>query len=97
MLKPSGLLAISICAAGLLFAATLQTAAAADTPAGKTLTQQQGCANCHLPEDWKGNSEAQMQSKISAVVAGKHKHPKKLDLTQSQIADIAAYWTGPPQ
>lgn len=92
MLKSSVLLAIAICAASFALAGTTQTAVAADAAAGKTLTEQHQCAGCHAPEDWKGNTEAQLQAKISAVVAGKHKHPKQLQLTKDEIANIAAYW-----
>lgn len=94
MHRPASLLSIALCAATAVFAVSAQTAAAADAAAGKSLTEQYQCAQCHMPEDWQGNSAAQMQTKIAGVVAGKLKHPKKLELTQSQIADIAAYWSG---
>ncbi|HTW76033.1 MAG TPA: hypothetical protein VMD56_14065 [Steroidobacteraceae bacterium] len=78
--------------AALPVMAAIPSAWAADTSAGKTLAQQQQCATCHQPADWQGSSAGQIQDKISGVVAGKLKHPKKLDLTPAQIADIAAYW-----
>jgi cytochrome c553 len=53
---------------------------------------QQICSKCHEAGDWKGKSEAEIQGKIQNVVAGKTKHPKKLDLTDADIANIAAYW-----
>jgi mono/diheme cytochrome c family protein len=66
-------------------------AAAADVEVGKAKVQQV-CAECHEAADWKGKSEADLQAKITTVVAGKVKHPKKLQLTDAEIADIAAYW-----
>jgi mono/diheme cytochrome c family protein len=47
---------------------------------------------CHQPADWKGKSAEQLETQIKGVVAGKTKHPKKLALTDAQIADVAAYW-----
>ncbi len=64
---------------------------AADMEAGKAKVQQV-CAKCHEAGDWKGKSEGEIQSKIQSVVAGKVKHPKKLDLTEADIGNIAAYW-----
>lgn len=66
-------------------------AVAADVEAGKAKVQQI-CSKCHEVGDWKGKSEAQIQGKIQNVVAGKTKHPKKLDLTDADVANIAAYW-----
>lgn len=94
MHRPASLLSTAIGAASLVLAAWAQSAAAADAAAGKSLTEQYQCAQCHMPEDWQGNSAAQMQTKISEVVAGKLKHPKKIELSTAQIADIAAYWGG---
>jgi len=66
-------------------------AAAADVEVGKAKVQQV-CSECHEAADWKGKSEADLQAKIASVVAGKAKHKKKLQLTDAEIADIAAYW-----
>lgn len=63
----------------------------ADPVAGKAKSDQM-CATCHGPADWKGRSQAELQGKISDVVAGKVPHNKKLQLSQQEIADIAAYW-----
>lgn len=92
MFKRSILLSTSIGALTLGLVGTAQMAVAADPAAGKVLTQQQQCSDCHEPEDWKGNSEAQLQAKLKLVVAGKVSHKKKVQLTDTQIADIAAYW-----
>lgn len=74
-------------AAGLVFF----TAAAADPAAGKAEVDKV-CGACHQSSDWKGKSAVQLETQIKGVVAGKTKHPKKLDLTDAQIADVAAYW-----
>ncbi|HEY6922468.1 MAG TPA: hypothetical protein VI653_03285 [Steroidobacteraceae bacterium] len=70
-------------------------ATAADIEAGKAKVRQV-CSKCHEDADWKGKSEAEIQGKIQAVVAGKMKHPKKLDVTDTDIANIAAYWAHGP-
>lgn len=66
-------------------------AAAADADAGKAKVQEI-CSKCHQTGDWKGQTAAAIQGKIQNVVAGKTKHPKKLDLTDADMANIAAYW-----
>ena len=66
-------------------------AAAADVEVGKAKVQQI-CSECHEAADWKGKSAAELQAKIANVVAGKVKHPKKLQLTDAEMADVAAYW-----
>jgi mono/diheme cytochrome c family protein len=65
--------------------------AAADPVAGKVEVDKV-CGACHQPADWKGKSAEQLETQIKGVVAGKSKHPKKLALTDAQIADVAAYW-----
>jgi cytochrome c553 len=75
---------------GFALLGTALQAAAADAVAGKTKAQV--CADCHDPADWKGQSEEQLRAKIGNVVAGKVKHKKKIQLTDQDISDIAAYW-----
>jgi cytochrome c553 len=70
---------------------TAAVATAADADAGKAKVQQV-CSKCHEVGDWKGKSATEIQGKIQNVVAGKTKHPKKLDLTDADVANIAAYW-----
>ena len=77
------------CAAIVLLGMT-QPGTAADVEAGKAKVQQL-CAECHQLSDWKGKSEAQMHDQIAAVVAGKAKHPKKPSLSDTDVANIAAY------
>lgn len=82
---------ISLSAAvALSFLAT--AANAADVAAGKAKVQQ-ACSDCHDPGEapWKGRSEKQMHDQLAAVVAGKAKHPKKLQLTDADVDNIAAY------
>lgn len=71
------------------------TATSADVAAGKAMADQ-SCGACHEPADWKGQNAAQLEAKIHSVVAGKSKHPKKIGLTDAQIADLAAYWAANP-
>lgn len=68
-------------------------ASAADAQKGQAMVDQ-NCAACHggMMGMWKGKSAADIDGLIHQVVAGKATHPKKLDLTDEQIADIAAYW-----
>lgn len=77
----------------LLTAAAVATAA--DVDAGKAKVQQI-CSKCHEVGDWKGKSAAEIQGKIQNVLAGKTKHPKKLDLTDADVANIAEYWSAQP-
>ncbi len=70
-------------------------ATAADLEAGKAKVEQV-CGKCHEAADWKGKSEAEIRSRIQDVLAGKTKHPKKLDVTDADIANIAAYWASGP-
>jgi mono/diheme cytochrome c family protein len=67
------------------------TAAAADLAAGKAKVDQI-CSECHEIADWKGKTEVDLQGKIKNVVSGKTQHKKKLQLTDEDIANIAAYW-----
>jgi mono/diheme cytochrome c family protein len=76
----------------LLFSST-NAIFAADVEQGKAKVAQL-CADCHRPKDWSGETTAALESLIKDIVAGKVKHPqRKLNLTQQDIADIAAYWT----
>ncbi len=75
----------------IAFFLNVGAAAAADAVAGKAEVDKV-CGACHEAADWKGKTAAQLEAQIKGVVAGKTKHPKKLDLTDAQIADVAAYW-----
>lgn len=65
---------------------------AADAGAGKTVAQAK-CASCHEPADWQGETAASLESLIRDVVSGKVKHSKtKVELGETEIANVAAYW-----
>lgn len=65
---------------------------AADAAAGKAIAQAR-CAACHQPADWNGETAASLQSLIGDVVSGKVKHHKyKVELSDTDIANVAAYW-----
>lgn len=63
----------------------------ADVSAGKAASQAK-CAECHEADDWEGESAASLESLISDIVAGKIKHKRPVQLSPTEIADIAAYW-----
>jgi cytochrome c553 len=75
--------------AALFCAAT--AAQAADAQAGRG-TAQSKCAQCHDADDWEGEDAVSLESLIRDIVAGKVKHKGKLDLSATEIANIAAYW-----
>jgi mono/diheme cytochrome c family protein len=64
---------------------------AADAQAGRS-TAQGKCAQCHEADDWEGEDAASLESLIRDIVAGKVKHKGKLELSATEIANIAAYW-----
>jgi cytochrome c553 len=65
---------------------------AADVAAGEAKADE-ACADCHEPGDWEGENAASIAAMIKAVVAGEVKHKGKLNLTDTEIANIAAYWS----
>jgi mono/diheme cytochrome c family protein len=68
---------------------------AADAAAGKAVAQAK-CAACHAPADWKGETDAGLQSLLRDVVSGKIKHNKaKVELSDADIANVTAYWLSP--
>jgi mono/diheme cytochrome c family protein len=66
-------------------------AQAADVLAGRSAAQSK-CAQCHEADDWEGEDAASLESLIRDIVAGKVKHKGKLELSPTEIANIAAYW-----
>ncbi len=65
---------------------------AADVAAGKAKVDEV-CSECHEAADWKGTSEADLAKLIDGVAKGTTKHEKKkLQLTDADIANVAAYW-----
>ncbi len=86
MFRQSMVVVAALAALGIATAAN-----AADIAAGASIVKEV-CSACHLPSMWKGKSAAQIDALIHKVVAGKVMHPKKLTLTDAQMADVAAYW-----
>lgn len=80
---------ITLLAAGILAAWTAPSTAA-DAVAGKAAAQK--CVACHEADDWEGESAASLEALIRDIVAGKVKHKNKLELSATEVADIAAYW-----
>lgn len=74
----------------LLAAAPLSHAA--DAAAGKK-TFKSACATCHQLKDkhYAGKSEADLETALKGIVAGKIKHGKPLTLNASDIANVATY------
>ena len=66
-------------------------ASAADVAAGAAKAEEI-CSECHDPADWEGEDAASLEAMIRDVVSGSVKHKKKLDLTDAEIENIAAYW-----
>jgi mono/diheme cytochrome c family protein len=64
---------------------------AADAAAGKAKVDAI-CAECHEAADFQGTSEADLAKLIDGVAKGTTKHAKKLELTDADVANIAAYW-----
>jgi mono/diheme cytochrome c family protein len=80
----------------LILSSTLAAtrAVAGDPAAGKLKAEQQQCNQCHRSNDFNGETTAALESLISAINTGKIPHDKKaFHLNQTEIADIAAYWT----
>ncbi len=63
---------------------------AADSAAGQK-TFQGICAACHKLQSYAGKSETELQTEIKGIVGGAVKHPKKLTLSDDDIANVAAY------
>lgn len=64
---------------------------AADVAAGKATADRQ-CLECHEAGDWEGEDAASLASLIHDIVAGKVKHKRPLQLSDTDIQNIAAYW-----
>ena len=80
-----------VCVAAAILALFASSSNAADVAAGKAAAQAQ-CVQCHEADDWEGESAASLESLIHDIVAGKVKHKNKLQLSDADVANIAAYW-----
>jgi len=88
MMKTSSLLMT----AALALAGRAGLADPADVAAGKAKVDAV-CAECHEAADWQGTGEAELAKLIDGVAKGTSKHPKKkVELTDADVANIAAYW-----
>jgi mono/diheme cytochrome c family protein len=65
-------------------------ASAADSAAGQK-TFEGSCAACHQLKSYAGKSEAVLETQLKGIVAGTVKHPKKLTLSATDIANVATY------
>jgi mono/diheme cytochrome c family protein len=65
-------------------------ASAADSAAGQK-TFESICAACHQLKTFAGKSESDLVTQLTGIVAGSVKHPKKLTLSSTDIANVAAY------
>ena len=63
---------------------------AADIAAGQK-TFASTCAGCHQLKSYTGKSDADLETAIKGIGAGTVKHPKKLTLNATDIANVAAY------
>lgn len=64
---------------------------AADASAGKAVAERQ-CLECHESGDWEGEDAGSLASLIRDIVAGKVRHKRPLQLSDTDIQNIAAYW-----
>jgi mono/diheme cytochrome c family protein len=74
----------------LAFCSAGRPAYAADSAAGQK-TFAGICAGCHQLKSYAGKSDADLETTIKGIVAGTVKHPKKLTLNETDIANVAAY------
>jgi mono/diheme cytochrome c family protein len=83
----------SATALGSIVALMAWTAGAngADVAAGAAKAEEI-CSECHDPADWEGEDAASLEAMIRDVASGAVKHKKKLNLTDAEIENIAAYW-----
>ncbi len=51
-------------------------------------------AACHQMKSYAGKSESELQTDLKGIVTGTFKHPKRLKLSPTDIADVAAYISG---
>jgi mono/diheme cytochrome c family protein len=63
---------------------------AADSAAGQK-TFAGTCAACHQLKSYAGKSDAELETELKGIVAGTIKHPKKLTLSDTEVANVAAY------
>ncbi len=84
---------LSMTALAVPFALWTLPGVAADVDAGKAVAEEH-CGECHYAEDWEGESADDIATLIKGVKTGdiKHKSGEPKELTDTDIANIAAYW-----
>lgn len=86
MKKPP--LVAALCSMAIL--AVSYSTHAADSAAGQK-TFQTTCAGCHQFKSYGTKSSTELETDIKGIVAGTVKHPKKLTLSDADVANVAAY------
>jgi mono/diheme cytochrome c family protein len=92
-LKINGLTVASGSVAALLAAGALVLAvdpARADVAAGKARFNA-ACGQCHDSADFENENPQALANTLRRIVSGELKHKKALQLSDQEIADIAAY------
>jgi mono/diheme cytochrome c family protein len=72
-----------------MFAAYIP-AYSADSAAGQKIFSGTFAA-CHQLKSYAGKSDSDLETQVKGIVAGTIKHPKKLTLSDADIANVAAY------
>jgi mono/diheme cytochrome c family protein len=79
-----------VAAAALGLLAAGPSANGADSAAGQKIFAGT-CAACHQLKSYAGKSDAELETEVKGIVAGTIKHPKKLTLSDTDAANVAAY------
>jgi mono/diheme cytochrome c family protein len=87
LMKHMHMLAVSVATLAL---SGFSSIAAADAAAGKAKFAD-ACVECHEVADFEGESAQALTDSIKKIVAGQQKHKNKLTLSDTEIADLAAY------
>ncbi len=79
-------------AAALVSLASALPSYAADAAAGQQIFDSV-CATCHQLQDkhYTGKSEADLETTLKGIVAGKVRHAKELTLSPDDITNVATY------
>jgi cytochrome c2 len=85
-MKSSMLAAAAIAAIFLV----ISPAWAGDAAVGKA--KAEACADCHEPSDFAGEDVGTLTQMIKDVAGGRTKHKSKIQVSEADAADIAAYW-----
>jgi mono/diheme cytochrome c family protein len=85
---------VAVAALGLLaLLAAGASANGADSAAGQKIFAGT-CTACHQLKSYAGESETELETEVKGIVAGTIKHPKKLTLSDTDAANVAAYISG---